>query len=64
MNRDDFFNLIYSNQWSNAACVGYVIKACKALDYSSEEISALVEALNAMFSNFTLEDAEKEYREY
>ena len=64
MNRDDFFKLLTSGQWSNAACMGYVIKACKSLDYSEKEISALLQALNMMFSNFTLEEAEKEYRSY
>lgn len=64
MNRDDFFNLLCANQWSNAACMGYAIKACKALDYSEKEISEFVTALNAMFSNFTLEEAEEEYRNY
>ena len=64
MNRDDFFNLLNSNQWSNAACMGYVIKACKSLDYSTEEISTLLEMLNTLFSNFTVEEAEKEYRSF
>ena len=64
MNRDDFFNLLCANQWSNAACMGYAIKACKSLDYSEKEIRAFVTTLNAMFSNYTLEEAEEEYRNY
>ena len=64
MKRDDFFKLLTSEQWSNASCMGYVIKACKSLDYSDKEISALLQALNMMFSNFTFEEAEEEYRSY
>ncbi len=64
MNRDDFFNLLNADQWSNAACIGYVILACKRLDYSTEEISRLLEMLNTMFSIFTVEEAEEEYRNY
>ena len=64
MNRDVFLNWISINQWSNAACIGYAIKTCKALDYSDKEINAFVNTLNAMFSNFTLEEAEEEYRRY
>ena len=64
MNRDDFFNLLAANQWSNAACMGYAIKACKALNYSEKETSKFIATLNAMFSNFTLEEAEEEYRNY
>ena len=64
MNRDDFIHLLNADQWSNAACMGYVTKACKRLDYSAEEISRLLEMLKTVFSNFTVEDAEEEYREY
>lgn len=64
MNRDDFFSLLSANQWSNAACMGYAIKTCKALDYSEKEISEFIAILNAMFSNFTPEEAEEEYRNY
>ena len=64
MNRDDFFSLLSANQWSNAACMGYAIKTCKALDYSEKEINEFIATLNAMFSNFTLEEAEEEYRYY
>ena len=64
MNRDDFFKLLTSGQWSSAACMGYVIKACKSLEYSDKEISELLQALNMMFSNFTLDEAEEEYRSY
>ena len=64
MNRDDFANLLAANQWSNAACMGYAIKARKSLDYSEKEISEFVITLNAMFSNYTLEEAEEEYRNY
>ena len=56
--------MLATNQWSNAACMGYAIKACKALDYSEKEISEFVITLNAMFSNFTPEEAEEEYRNY
>ena len=44
--------------------MGYVIKACKRLDYSAEEISQLLKMLNTMFSNYTVEEAEEEYRNY
>ena len=64
MNRDDFIHLLNADQWSNAACMGYVIKACQRLDYSIEEISNLFKMLNTIFSNFTVEEAAEEYRNY
>ena len=64
MNRDDFMHLLNADQWSNAACIGYAIKTCKVLDYSDKEINAFINTLSAMFSNFTLEEAEEEYRRY
>ena len=62
MNRDEFFYLLGDDHWSNTACIGYAVKTCKALNYSKNEIDAFVTILNAMFSNFTLEEAEEEYR--
>ena len=64
MNRDDFFNLLSASQWSNSACMGYAIKTCKALGYSDKEINAFLDTLSAMFSNFTTEEAEEEYRNH
>ena len=64
MNRDDFLKLLSANQWSNAACMGYAIKTCKALGYSDREVNIFVETLSAMFSNFTVEEAEEEYRRH
>ena len=64
MNRDDFLNLLAETSWSNAACAGYAIKTCKALHYSEKEISEFTDTLNSMFSNFTVEEAEEEYRNY
>lgn len=64
MNKNDFLSLMGTDYWSNTACMGYVIKACKNLDYSEEEISTLLETISAMFSNFTIEEAEREYIEF
>ena len=45
MNRDDFLILLSANQWSNAACIGYAIKTCKALDYSDKEINTFINTI-------------------
>lgn len=64
MDHDDFLKPIAEDRWSNAACMGYVIKACQASGYPDEEISELLKALNTMFSNFTLEEAKSIYMDY
>lgn len=64
MNKNDFLSLIGTEHWSNTACMGYVIKACKSLNYSREEISIFLGTISAMFSNFTIEQAESEYIEF
>lgn len=60
---EDLLFLMDGDRWSNAACKGYVIKACRALDYTDEQTSALLQTLDTMFSTCTVEEAEKIYRE-
>ncbi len=55
--------LLGSDVWSNAACSGYVLLACKNLGYTRAEIKRMLDALNAAFSNYTLQEAEKRYLE-
>ncbi|MPN38836.1 hypothetical protein SDC9_186361 [bioreactor metagenome] len=53
--------LLDSDTWSNAACCGYVLLACKNLGYTKQESRNLLEAVNAAFENYTIQQAEKEY---
>jgi len=53
--------LLGSNTWSNAACCGYVLLACKNLGYTKQESRNLLKAVNAAFENYTIQQAEKEY---
>lgn len=53
--------LLGSDTWSNAACCGYVLLACKKLGYNKQESRNLLEAVNAMFENYTIQQAEKVY---
>jgi hypothetical protein len=53
--------LLGSDIWSNSACCGYVILACKNIGYTNQEIRSLLEAVNVAFGNYTIQQAEKEY---
>lgn len=53
--------LLGSDIWSNAACCGYVLLACKNLGYTKQESRSLLESVNATFGNYTIQQAEKEY---
>lgn len=53
--------LLGSHIWSNAACCGYVLLACKNLGYTKQESSNLLEAVNSAFENYTIQQAEKAY---
>ena len=64
MDRNELLGMLGSVGWSNSACMGYVIQACRALDYPESEISALLKALKAMFSNHSVEEAEQTYRDF
>ena len=53
--------LLGSDTWSNAACCGYVLLACKNLGYTKQKSKSLLEAVNVAFENYTIQQAEKEY---
>lgn len=53
--------LLGNDTWSNAACCGYVLLACKNLGYTKQESQNFLEAVNSAFKNYTIRQAEKEY---
>ena len=64
MSRDDYLKLIGGEGWSNAACMGYVIHACRTLELPDEEIMDLLRALRSAFTNLTTAEAEQIYLDY
>lgn len=48
-------------EWSNNACLGYVIKALEELEYSEEEIKKIIGEMKYSFDMKTIEEAEKIY---
>ena len=57
-------NFLCEEQWSNNACCGYVLIACKTLGYSEKQIDQLLSALNDTFGNFSVECAKEKYMNY
>lgn len=53
--------LFDSDIWSNAACCGYVLLACKNLGYTKQESQTLLEAVHTAFGSYTMQQAEEEY---
>jgi hypothetical protein len=51
-------------QWSNNACCGYALIACKALGYSEKQIGEFLSALNNAFGNYSVERAKEKYMNY
>lgn len=64
MRTEDLLSLFGDDRWSNAACKGYVIKALQTLGYSDKQTEAILRSLDVMFSTYTVEEAEKFYRDY
>lgn len=58
------FNQLINEQWSNAACVGYMIYACEKVGYSYEQINTLLKYLNDSFNQKTLEQAKQKYYDF
>lgn len=52
------------DEWSNSACCGYLISACKSLKYTNKEICTIIKSLNNAFNNISVDDAKKIYENY
>lgn len=48
-------------EWSNNACLGYVIKGLESLNYGEEEIKKIVRAVAGTFDMTSIPEAEKIY---
>ena len=63
MNKKEIMNLL-SEQWSNAACCGYVIEACTSLRFDKSMIDSILKGLYDSFEIKTVKQAEKIYYDY
>lgn len=64
MTQKDILNLLCDEQWSNAACCGYVILACENLGYNKEKIRLLLNSMDNEFSRKTVDQAKTKYYNY
>lgn len=52
--------LLETNEvWSNKACRAYMIAAASAAGVNDDTINRMIEALEAAFENWTIEEAER-----
>ena len=49
------------DQWSNTTCCGYMIFTCENLGYSKEQIKLLLNSMDTIFNNKTVEQAKQKY---
>lgn len=54
-------HLIVDGDWSNNACMGYVIKAMKHLEFKDDDIQTVVDRLKREFDSISVDDAKKVY---
>lgn len=52
---------LLEENWSNAACYGYVIKACEKIGLSECDMKKIIKQLKLMFEKYTVEEAKKIY---
>lgn len=63
MDKKEIMDLL-SEQWSNAACCGYVIEACSSLRLNKIMVDSVLRELRNSFEIMTVEQAKKVYRDY
>jgi hypothetical protein len=64
INQRDILRLLCDEQWSNAACCGYLIIACETLGYSHEKADLLLNAMKNAFNQHSVEQAKSKYIKY
>ena len=58
----EIFDLL-QEKWNNAACLGYTLKALKALNYSENEIEKILSEMGKQFDYLSIEDAAELYNQ-
>lgn len=64
VSNDKILQLLYDEQWSNAACSGYLILACEKEGYSREQTKKLLMLIEDAFAQKTIEQAKKKYYDF
>jgi hypothetical protein len=63
MDKKEIMELL-SEQWSNAACCGYVIETCTSLRFDKSMVNLILKELRNSFGIMTVEQAKKVYYDY
>lgn len=64
MVKEDFLNLIKIEEWSNSACLGYAILACRNIGFTESEVADFIDMMNSVFGNYSTVEAEKVYLDF
>lgn len=54
--KEELVELLGDN-WSNAACCGYVIKTCENIGLSSKETKEIITQIKLLFDKYTVDEA-------
>lgn len=58
---EDIPRFLLSEEWSNAACCGYVILACNELGYSEQRVHDILSAMYDKFESYSVKQAKEKY---
>jgi len=61
MTQNEVLSYLCDEQWSNAACCGYLIFACENLGYSSAQTDNILNSMQDVFNRKTVEQAKQKY---
>jgi len=61
---EKMLQLLCDEQWSNAACSGYLILACEKEGYTRVQTKKLLKYMEDAFSQKTIEQAKKKYYDF
>ena len=60
----EVLHFLCNEQWSNAACCGYLIFACEKQGFDKEKINMLLNSMQDVFDRKTVEQAKQKFCDY
>lgn len=64
MDKSDLHQMLCGEQWSNAACCGYLVLACNALGFNRMQTDRLLASVKSVFETYSVEAARETYMRY
>lgn len=60
----ELLKMLCMEQWSNSACSGYAILACRRLNFTKNQTNEFLSALNFIYEQYAVDEATHIYMDF